>query len=180
MDYSNDLNPFETWGLYYYKLCFPSRLVAMLALDLKPKILWEMAMILSSDKLNWSQGVGAWLINLQAWSKNILYEAIFLLEIYVASLSVNTTTCLVYLNCVFGSDFILAELTSTCIWQLLWIKDTRYYFVSFSMLCSILCLISFILILASPSMTWQRYGYYILYSLSCHERECQVCIRVFQ
>lgn len=58
MDYSNDLNTSETWVLQqYHKLCFPSKVTWDVGLDLKTKILWEMAMILSSDKLNWSQGI---------------------------------------------------------------------------------------------------------------------------
>lgn len=107
MDYSNDINPFETWALQqYYKFCFHSKVTCNVGLDLKPKILRKMAMILSSDKLNWSQGIGGWLINLQPDPENILYRLLFLLETHVTSLSVNTTGCLVYLNCMFGSDFL--------------------------------------------------------------------------
>ena len=154
-------------------MCFPSKVSCDVGLDLKPKILWEMAMILSSDKLNWSQGIGGWLINLQADSENILFKTFFLPETHVTPLSVNTTSCLVYLNCVFGSDFILAKSNKHLHMTIALDKDTKeYYFVLFPILCSILCLISFILILASPSMTWQgTVYYYILCSLSCHERE---------
>ena len=59
MDYSNDLNPLETRTYSNTINCvFPSKVSCYVGLDLKPKILWEMAMILSSDKLNWSQGIG--------------------------------------------------------------------------------------------------------------------------
>ena len=82
-------------------------------------------------------------------------------------LSVNTTSCLVYLNCVFGSDFLLPKINTHLHMTIALDKDTKeYYFVLFSMLCSILCLISFILILASPSMTWQ--GTVTIFSVVCH------------
>lgn len=177
MDYSNDLNPFETWALrQYYKFCFPSKVTCNVGLDLKPKILREMAMILSSDKLNWSQGIGGWLINLQADPENILYKLPFLLETHVTPLSVNTTSCLVYLNCVFGSDFILVMIHTHLSMTIALDKDTKeYYFVLFSTQCTILFLMS-------PFSKNRQGNVYccILCSSSCHEREYHVFMRLFQ
>lgn len=177
MDYSNDLNPFETWALWqYYKFCFPSKVTCNVGLDLKPKILREMAMILSSDKLNWSQGIGGWLINLHPDPENILYKLLFLLETHVTPLSVNTTSCLVYLNCVFGSDFILVMINTHLSMTIALDKDTKeYYLVLFSTQDSILFLMS------PFSKNWQGNVYHcILCSLSCYEREYHVFLRPFQ
>lgn len=117
-NYSNDLNPFGTWALQQcYKFCVHSKVSCDVGHDLKARILWQIAMILSSDKLNWSQGIGGWLINLQPDPEYILYKIFFPLERHVTPLSVNTTSCLVYLNW-FGRDFILVmvntSLSITC------------------------------------------------------------------
>lgn len=144
MDYSNDLNSFETWALQqYYKFCFHSKVICDVCHDLKVTILWEMTMILSSNKLNWSQGIGRWLINLQLDPENILYKKCFLLETHMTTLSVNTTSSLFYLNCVFGSDFIFVMTNTHLPMTFALDKDTKQYdFVLFSMQCSSLFLIS--------------------------------------
>lgn len=126
MDYSNDLNSFETCALQqYYKICFHSKVICDVGHDLKVTILWETTMILSSNKLNWSQGIGGWLINLQPDPENILYKKCCLLETHVTTLSVNTTSSLVYLNCVFGSDFIFVMTNTHLPMTIALDKDTK-------------------------------------------------------
>lgn len=172
-DYSNDLKYFAIWVLQkYYKFCFRSKACCNVDHDLSATILWEMAMILSSDKLNWSQGIGRWLINLQPDPENILYDILFLLETHVTPLSVNTTSCLVYLNYLFGSDFILVTINTYLSMTIALDKDTKeYYFVLFSMQCSTLFLIS-------PCKNWQVFYHCILCSFLYHEREYYVFIRL--
>lgn len=136
-DYSNDLKAFETWVVQqYYKFCFHSKVSCNVGHDLKATILWEMTMILSSDKLNWSQGIGGWLINLPPNPENILYKIFPLIETHATPLSANTTSCLVYLNCVFGSDFILVMINIHLSMTIALDKDTKgYYF--FCLPCSV-------------------------------------------
>ena len=133
MDYSNDLKSFETWALQrYYKFCFHSKVSCNVGHDLKATILWKMATILSSEKLNWSQGIGGWLINLQPDPENILYKKFFLRETHVTIVSVTTDSCSVYLNCVFGSDFILVVINTHLSMTIALDKDTKeYYFFLF-------------------------------------------------
>lgn len=143
--YSNDLKPFETWVLQqYYKFCFHSKVSCNVGHDLKATILWEMTMILSPDKLNWSQGIGGWLINLQPNPENILYKIFSLIETHVTPLSANTTKIV----CLGAISFLLWS-TSTCLWQLLWIKIQKGIIFLSSMQCSILFLMS------SPCKYWQ-------------------------
>lgn len=99
------------------KFCFHSKVSFNVGYDLKATILWEMTMILSCDKLNWSQGIGGWLINLQPNPENILYKIFSLIETHVTPLSANTTKIV----CLGAISFLLWS-TPTCLWQLLWIK----------------------------------------------------------
>ena len=77
-------------------------------------------------------------------------------------LSVNTTSCLFYLNCVFGSNFILVTIDTHLFMTIALDKDTKQsYFVLFSMQCSILFLMS----------SFARVGkvlFTTVFSVACH------------
>lgn len=94
----------------------------------------------------------------------------------MTTLSVNTTSSLVYLNCVFGSDFIFVMTNTHLPMTFALDKDTKQYdFVLFSMQCSSLFLISSVC-----KNQQDTFLYCVLYSFSCHEREYYVFIRLCQ